>query len=75
MWAPMIKKKVADRIMPPWHINRTVGIREFKNDRGLSDEQIETIVAWVDAGALLGDPADMLLPRDFVDNDGWRFAE
>jgi len=75
MWAPMIKKKVADRIMPPWHINRTVGIREFKNDRGLSDEQIATIVAWVDAGAPLGDPADMPPPRDFADNDGWRLAE
>ncbi len=75
MWAPMIKEKVADRIMPPWHINRTVGIQEFKNDRGLTAEQIATIVAWVDDGAPLGDPADMPPPREFPDTDGWRLAE
>ena len=31
--------------MPPWHIDKTVGIQKFKNDRSLSDEQIDTIVA------------------------------
>ncbi len=75
MWAPMIKEKVADRVMPPWHINRTVGIQEFKNDRGLTAEQIETIVAWVDDGAPLGDPADMPPAREFPDNDGWQLGE
>ena len=45
--------------MPPWHIDKTVGIQEFKNDRSLTDEQIDTIVKWVDAGAPKGDPKDM----------------
>ena len=36
-----------------------VGIQKFKNDRSLTDEQIETIVRWVDAGAPQGDPKDM----------------
>ncbi len=30
--------------MPPWHIDKTVGIQQFKNDRSLSDAQIDTIV-------------------------------
>ena len=55
LFAPLIKVKVAARVMPPWHINRTVGIQDFQNDRGLTDEQIETIVSWVDAGAPFGD--------------------
>ncbi len=45
--------------MPPWHIDKSVGVQKFKNDMSLSDEQIETIVAWVDQGAPQGNPADM----------------
>ena len=39
------------RQMPPWHIDKTVGIQHFKNDRSLSDAEIDTIVRWVAAGA------------------------
>src|SRR5262245_50783639 len=49
-WVRSIKTRVAARQMPPWHIDKTVGIQQFKNDRSLSDEQIDTIVRWVDAG-------------------------
>ena len=48
--------------MPPWHIDKTIGIREFQNDRSLTDEQVKTIVSWVDAGAPMGDPKDMPPP-------------
>src|SRR5262245_62276356 len=50
-WARSIKARVAARQMPPWHIDKTVGIQHFKNDRSLSDAEIDTIVRWVDAGA------------------------
>jgi hypothetical protein len=50
--------RVAQRQMPPWHIDRSVGIQKFKNDISLTDEQVDTIVAWVDQGALEGNPAD-----------------
>jgi hypothetical protein len=73
-WAPMIKSRVAARIMPPWHINKTVGIQEFKNDRGLTDEQIDTIVRWVDAGAPLGDPAKLPPPAEFPDPSVFQLA-
>jgi hypothetical protein len=57
-WARSIKQRVETRQMPPWHIDRSVGVTHFKNDMSLSDEQIATIVAWVDSGAVEGNPAD-----------------
>ena len=48
--ADEIKEKVSARLMPPWHIDRTMGIKDYKNDRGLTDAQVSTIVNWVDAG-------------------------
>ncbi len=74
-YAPLIKVKVADRIMPPYHINRTVGIQDFKYDRGLTDEQIETIVSWVDQGAVYGDAADEPAPMEFPDPNRWQLAD
>ena len=61
-WARSIKARVQSREMPPWHLDKTVGIQHFINDRSLSDEQIDTIVRWVDAGAPLGNRDDMPTP-------------
>ncbi|MGE3509597.1 MAG: cytochrome c [Vicinamibacterales bacterium] len=58
-WARSIKQRVQTRQMPPWHINQSVGVQKFKNDMSLSQEQIDTIVAWVDGGAPQGDPKDL----------------
>jgi hypothetical protein len=57
-WARSIKQRVLSRQMPPWHIDRSVGVQKFKNDISLTDEQVATIVAWVDQGAPEGNPAD-----------------
>src|SRR5882672_5368303 len=73
-WAKSIKARVADRQMPPWQIDRTVGIQKFKNDRSLTDDQVETIVRWVDAGAPQGDPKDMPAAKHWPDGQGWNFA-
>src|SRR5579871_4889257 len=43
-WARSIKEKVARRQMPPWHIDRNVGINRFKDDPSLTDAEIATIV-------------------------------
>ena len=59
-WAPLIQFKVVNRQMPPWHIDRTIGIQKFKNDRSLSDEEVMTISDWVNAGAPEGSTADFL---------------
>ena len=50
-WARSIQLRVASREMPPWHLDKTVGIREYKNDRSLKDEQVVTDRALVDGGA------------------------
>src|SRR5947207_1461112 len=58
-WAKAIRERVITRQMPPWHLDKTVGIQQFQNDRSLSDEQIAAIVRWVDSGAPPGDGKDM----------------
>jgi len=74
-WARSIKNRVQVRQMPPWHIDKTVGIQEFQNDRSLSDKEIETIVKWVDAGAPKGDAKDMPAAKVWPSEQGWNFAK
>ena len=66
-WVRSIKKYVANRDMPPWHADPAYG--KFKNDPRLTQEEIDTIVAWVDAGAPEGDPKDLPLPKQYI--EGW----
>src|SRR6476661_3354119 len=54
-WVRSIKRKVEARDMPPWYVDKTVGIQKFANDRSLSDHEIDIISRWVDAGAPQGD--------------------
>ena len=74
-WAKSIKAKVAAREMPPWFLDKSVGIQHFENDISLTDEQIATIVKWVDAGAPQGNPADMSPPPQFPDGQAWQFGK
>src|SRR3970040_1892771 len=55
-WARSIKEQVILRQMPPWYIDKNVGVQHFSNDRSLTDAEIATIVSWVDAGAPQGNP-------------------
>src|SRR5215468_5781215 len=73
-WARSIRTRVESRQMPPWHIDKTVGIQHFKNDRSLSDDQLATVLAWVDQGAVKGDPKDMPAPRGWPEGQGWNYA-
>src|SRR5438045_4389187 len=73
-WAKSIAARVGARQMPPWQIDKTIGIQKFKNDRSLNDEQHETIVNWAHAGAPKGDPKDMPAPRVWKDESGWSLA-
>jgi len=70
-YARSIKQRVGSRDMPPWHLDKTVGIRHYKNDRSLSDDEIATITRWVDAGAPQGNPADMPKPLTFRSEADW----
>ena len=62
-YARSIKAKTASRLMPPWHIERNIGIQKFKDDPSLTEQEIATIAAWVDQGAQKGDMAFMPPPR------------
>jgi hypothetical protein len=75
LFAPLIKSRVSARTMPPWHLDKTVGIQEYQNDRSLTDREIETLVRWADAGAPLGDPKDLPPPVTFPDPNRWQLAD
>ena len=66
-WARAIKAKVVAREMPPWFADPEFG--EFSNDISLSDEEIATIVEWVDGGSPEGAGAAPQAPR--FSEAGW----
>ena len=78
-WARAIKYRTGLRdqpgVMPPWYIEKNVGIQRFKDDLSLSDGDIRTIATWADNGAPQGDPADMPTPPPFIDVDEWQIGE
>ncbi len=74
-WLRSIRSKVSTRMMPPWHLDRSVGIQKFKNDLSLTDEQVDRIVRWIDDGAPQGDQQDMPPPVQWPGDDIWRLAE
>jgi hypothetical protein len=74
-WARSIRQRVASRDMPPWHLDKTVGIKHYKNDRSLSDTEIATITRWADSGAPLGNPSDMPAPLAFRSDAEWFIGE
>jgi hypothetical protein len=71
-WARSIKDRVVARQMPPWHIDPSVGVQHFKNDMSLSQDQIDTIVRWVDGGAVQGDPKDMPPAKPIQTDNQWQ---
>ncbi len=71
-YARRIREQVSRRLMPPYHLDVGVGIQDIKDDWRLEQEHIETIVAWVDAGAPEGDPADMPPAMEWPDRQMWQ---
>ena len=68
-WARAIKNKVVSREMPPWNASHASTLK-FKNERTLTDAQIQTLVRWADNGAPRGDAAD-LPPAPKFDSVQW----
>jgi mono/diheme cytochrome c family protein len=77
-YAKAIKERTALRhrrgAMPPWFIEKEIGIQKFKDDISLSDAEIEKIARWADGGAPRGNAADMPPARVFVDNSSWQIG-
>jgi hypothetical protein len=70
-WAAAIKRRTGSRQMPPWFVERNIGIQKFKDDPSLTDDEIATIAMWADSGAPKGDPADLPPQRAFPDGFAW----
>jgi hypothetical protein len=70
-WAKAIRERVITRAMPPWYADPNHG--KFSNDRSLSQREIETIVAWADAGAPEGNARDLPKSPEYV--DGWSIGK
>lgn len=69
-WAKSIAKNVEARKMPPWFASEEFhGV--FANERTLTQDEVDTIVAWVETGAKRGNPADAPAPREFKNDGGW----
>ena len=66
-WAKAIREAVISRKMPPWFADPRYG--KFANERSLLQSEIDTLVAWVDAGAAPGNPAEAPAPKVFP--EGW----
>ena len=73
-WARSIAKAVATRDMPPWHVDAQHSLT-FKNDPSMTQEQIDTIVAWAEGGAPKGNDADLPPEPTFGDDVRWTFGE
>ena len=70
-----IKERTAIRdragAMPPWYVEKNIGIQEYKQDTSLNDEEVAMIAAWADNGSPEGDPADLPPVREFDDSGEW----
>ncbi len=75
LYGSRIKGYVQAHEMPPYHYDRDVGIQELKYDPRLSDQDIATLVRWVDTGMAEGDPADAPPPPEWPEPGEWRLSE
>jgi mono/diheme cytochrome c family protein len=69
-WARAMRSKTTKREMPPWSADPRFGT--FANDMSLSQAQIDTIAAWVEAGAPEGEGVAPEPPT--FNNEGWRMV-
>jgi hypothetical protein len=74
-WARAIKQRTGmgprAGVMPPWYVEKNIGIQKFHNDPSLSDDEIATIAKWADSGAPRGNPADMTPAKVYADERAW----
>ncbi|MSR10348.1 MAG: cytochrome c [Gammaproteobacteria bacterium] len=78
-WAPVISYRTAirDRMgaMPPFFLEKNIGITEFVNDYSLTDLDLAMIQAWVNNGAPRGNPDNEPPQLVFSDSNEWSIGE
>ena len=77
-YARSIKQRTGLRhrqgVMPPWFIEKNIGVQGFRDDISLSEEEIAKIARWVDGGAPRGNPTDAPPPRIWSDGKDWQIG-
>src|SRR5262245_45720838 len=77
-WARAIKNRTGlgprAGVMPPWYIEKNVGIQHYKDDISLSDIEIATVAKWADTGAARGNPEDVPPALKFDGENRWRIG-
>ena len=77
-WARAIKQRTGvgphAGVMPPWYMEKNIGIQKYKDDPSLSAEEIAKVAKWADSGAPRGNPADMPPARKWDDTNAWRIG-
>lgn len=61
--------------MPPYYLEKDIGIQEYKDDPSLTDEEIAAISTWARTGTPKGDEADAPAPREFQTGAVWTAGE
>ncbi|MET0163402.1 MAG: cytochrome c [Vicinamibacterales bacterium] len=78
-WARAIKQRTGlgprAGVMPPWYVEKNIGIQHYKDDPSLSEEELAKVVKWADSGAPRGNPADMPPPIKWADGGEWRIGK
>jgi hypothetical protein len=78
-WARSMKTRTALRsqrgAMPPFFVEKNIGIQTFKHDPSLNEEEIAKVAKWADSGAPRGNPSDMPKALDFDTSDKWTIGE
>ena len=74
-WARAIKQRTSvgpkAGVMPPWYVEKNIGIQKFQNDPSLSAVEIAKIAKWADSGAVRGNMADMPPAKKYADRNTW----
>ena len=77
-WARSIKHRTALRnrmgAMPPWFLEKDIGIQQIQSDMSLSESEIATFARWADNGAPRGNPSDLPPPRVFAGPGQWEIG-
>jgi hypothetical protein len=78
-WARAIKARTSlgprSGVMPPWYMEKNIGIQKYKDDPSLSAEEIAKIAKWIDSGAPFGNPADLPPAQVFADARQWQIGK
>jgi hypothetical protein len=78
-WAKAIHKRThmgpVAGVMPPWYIEKDIGIQSYQYDPSLTPEELDKIARWVDTGAPRGNPADMPPPKPVGGSNVWSIGE